>query len=369
MSESKLQNLVIVTVIGVLALAGYWVKKSNSTTTLNPEDAFSYEMPRPRSYSADFDISNRQIIRDVETVGDETATPANGFVNPPVSNLPHPRSDEGNKVQTRGQEKKANEKQAKSNKQQNNSSVRIADTRADSTLGRSADLSGGAAANGAVGPAYYAAPTSQNQATSGDGNKAAADDTVKMSASQWRSLLMAQPTDANGAQFLSAYKKNSVDASTFYQITTELLTDTAKDRQTLGLNLLQQTPSLRSLTALINSSSQIQDSSLRTQATSAIAAYAKPANFYILSQALYSKDLQIIATATQLIGTALAQLESVQGQGGQQGSGSSPSTAGTPQQFQIFIPGLRQLTSSGDASVAAQAQNLLKGIEAISAQV
>jgi hypothetical protein len=369
MTESKLQNLIISAVIGVVALAGYWVKKSNSTETLKPEDSFSYEMPRPRSYSADFDISNREIVRNVETAGDEVPN-EKWSITPPLP-LPSPRSDEtdGKNPQTRGQEKKAANTQDAKNKKQNNSAVRIADTRPDNTLGRSADSSGGSTANGVVSPAYYTNTNPQNQATSGDGNNTATDDTPKMSAAQWRSLLMSQPTAANGAQFLTAYKKSSVDASTFYQITTELLTDTAKDRQTLGLNLLQQTPSLRSLTALINSSSQIQDSALRTQAMTAIAAYAQPANFYVLSQALYSKDLQIIATATQLIGTALANLESVQGQGGQQGSGSSSSQAGTPQQFQIFIPGLRDLTSSGDASVAAQAQNLLKGIEAVSSHV
>lgn len=356
MSDSKLQTWGIYGAIVFVALSCYWLKKSGAPDVMQPEaQAFSYEMPRPSSYSADFDISGRPIIRKTQTVGAKPAMPV--LKTPPAAVSTTP-SAAARAAKTAAAKKKADAQKKAALARKNNSSVRIADSQNGSTLGRMADLSAGSGQTGVVGGGGYYDPNA-GQTTANNGGNNATDDTAKLSASQWRSLLMAQPTAANGAQFVVALKKNAVDSATFYQIATELLTDTAKDRQTLGLSLLQLTPSVRSLTILVNDASQIQDASLRTQANAVIATYSRPSQFYVLAQALYAKDALVVSTATQLIGSALMATEGTQGQGGSGGGV-------TAQQFQIFIPGLRELASSSDASVASQAQALLNSIQSMS---
>ena len=355
MSDSKLQTWGIYIAIGLVALSCYWLKKSGSAEALQPEAvAFSYEMPRPTSYSADFDISGRPIIRKIQTVGGVPPNPA----VPALKTPPNPAATPAQKTADAKNKAEAQKKADLARRAQ--SSVRIADGRDGSTFSRSADLSNNSAPTGSVGGGGGGYDPNANQAGATTPPANNNNDTVKMSSSQWASLLMAQPTAANGALFVAALKANTIDSASFYQIAKVLLTDTAKDRETLGLSLLQQTPSVNSLTILVDEEAQIQDPTLKTQATSAIAAYAKPAQFYVLAQALYVKDAQVVSTATQLIGTALSSAESTQGQGGSSGSGA------TTQQFQIFIPGLRQLASSSDPSVASQAQALLSSIQSMS---
>jgi hypothetical protein len=356
MFDSKFHQWMLGLAVGLIALACYWGKKNSSMENLRKADRdFSYEMPRPAAHSPDFDLSGRSILRRTQTIKNVTVNKP-GSAPAVAAAVAAKTSDAARK--TAEQKKKTDAAKKAEAARRSKTTVNIAQGSSEDThMARIADASGGGS-----GSLYAGAPavTTAAAGVADAAGSSANNDVVKMTASQWQSLLMAQPTAANGAEFLASYKAQAVDTSTFYQISSMLLTDTAKDRETLGLSLLQQTPSLRSFSILVDSASQIQDASLKSSANQVIASYSSPSQFGVLAQALYSTDAHVVTTATDLISTAL-ETEGSQGQGG---SGGSPTP---PQDFQIFVPGLRVLAASSDPAVASQAQALLNSIQALHA--
>lgn len=368
MFDSKFNQWMFAIAIGFIALACYWGKKNNSPEALRVEQDFSYEMPRPKSTSPDFDISGRSIIRKTETIKNSIVTSKAAL--PPAAVAAATAEQRGTaaaaakkladdqkkkteeakkKTEEAARRAKANVNIAKSADGHDTPMTRIADS------GSSAS-SGSSAAYGAPPP-----PADQTPVAVGSGSSSSSNsDSPQLSSSQWQALLMNSPTAANGAEFLAAYRTKAVTAAAFYQIASALLADSNKDRQTLGFTLLQQTPSLKSFTALVDNSATTTDATLKAKETAALASYGSASQFGVLAQALYSTDAKVLSAATDLINMALSTESS-------QGTGSSGGSSATAQQFQIFVPGLRQLASSTDPNVAAQAQTLLNSILALHA--
>jgi hypothetical protein len=227
------------------------------------------------------------------------------------------------------------------------------------------------------------------------GGSAKADD--DLSAAQWRSLLQSAPTAANVKRFVAAYNDGKVEATSFYQIVHELLSDSADDRRKGGLAILESTPSELTFEFMVTDASQFS-TDVQTSLKTKVAEYSDAAKLGIVNQVLgTATDVNVLLTATTELATALNQYKILIASAGSTSTtnptnGTTTATAIgkvseesvqqrergsyvlssriqipvrrlagglTAQQFQAFLTNLQKLAKNSNQNVAAQAKNLI----------
>lgn len=346
----------MVLIAGVLMASGYALKKimqPSNIESLNPQDQ-SYEMPRARTETPGYSLAGHKVIRTMHAAPGQAkplaqvtgAAPVVAKIDPKAAAVKTPAKKADAKKTTKTAQKKKPQV-----------TVTMIENKRPSMSGLQ-DKAGAYDPNQQMA-GFAPAETTPNPVTQNT------EDTTKMSVSQWRSLLMAQPTAKNGADFLAAFQTHDVDETSFYQISDELLSDNSTDRQNLGLNLLKSVPSVRSFTVMLKHYQEKTPQPLRSQIYSALKSYGDVSRFSILVKLLYSADENVVQTAQAILGSTLASLNTNNGQGSGRDTRSPGSTPITAKQFETFIPALRRLVASSDATVAQQAQSLLESILAL----
>lgn len=332
-------------VIGFCALTAYsaylYKHMWGSETAARNTQSADYEMPRPKAYYGEFDLSGRRVQRQVIRPDAENKKAAAVLAKqdgPKLSKI-----EDAKKAKDKDKDKK--KKQAAKKKK---SDVRVAVVDGAEGMGISRDSILSQNQNyqtGYVAPAKVATKTETEKT-----------DEAKMSASQWKSLLFAQPTSKNTTEFIAAFKKGHVDATSFYEITQDLLKDTAPDRQKAGLFILKTESSVKGFEILVSEHEQ-QNDPLKTEILAVIKTYASAAKLPVLSRVLYHSDPVIVKAATEVL-TIAVQAQQNQGQGGNNGT---PRV--NPAAFNVFVPALRRLTTQDDSALATIAQQLLNSIQ------
>jgi len=220
-----------------------------------------------------------------------------------------------------------------------------------------------------------------DNAPNAGGSAKAEDD---LNAAQWRSLLQSAPTAANVARFVAAYNDDKIDATSFYQIVHELLSDSADDRRKGGLAILESTPSELTFEFMVSDASQFS-TDVQTSLKTKVAEYSDAAKLGIVNQVLgKATDVNVLLMATTELSAALNQYKILIAS-----AGSTPATATTAatatvakvsapsvpvrrlaggltaQQFQSFLSNLQKLAKNSNQSLAAQAKNLIALIQAL----
>ena len=209
--------------------------------------------------------------------------------------------------------------------------------------------------------AAAALPKVDAPAAAGDTTKSAAqDDETVLTPAQWRALLQNSPTSANIASFIKAKQSGKLDATSYYQITHELLVDSAVDRETAGVSIVKADPSASTFSFMVTELSKVS-ASVQTKLQAEIASYSSGTKLSLLIAVLStSTSPTVLTAATTDLATALASYQAhPSGQPSTQGASVSLS------QLAAFKTVLDKL-AKGSTSVAAQATQLLTGIQNIS---
>lgn len=346
----------------IVVFGGFFFLRGAVKTTQEADFDMSYTMPRPKSalYNFFFGLEGREIERKEvdpfkakrEAAEKLAAKSAEAAKNAPKMNAQNPANKNAAKAapqaasatKTNGQ-KKAEVK------------VNVVNSAPESSL-NSGDLDSGnqLQSGGAQGIVYTA-------------NGAATDNAKEkidlLSASQWRALVLGQPTKENVLKLVSAFNNKEVDVTTLYQIMGDLMQSSNSESQNLGLLIAQSVPSLKSFSAVSENYEKF-DAGTKQAADTYLMTYMQNSRLSILAMALQAEDSQVVARAAQVMVAGLEQVKKG-GKNSRQESGRGIVSSSTGNHsYSGFVGILQELTKNADGSIAALAQNALAQIQSLS---
>ncbi|MGZ5278417.1 MAG: hypothetical protein ACXWC9_00645, partial [Pseudobdellovibrionaceae bacterium] len=210
MNQGFFKNATIVLVAGVLLASAYALKKIMQASPVQMDNQeLSYEMPRARAETAGYSLAGRRVIRNIHSLPGKT-DPMRPMNAAPVVNKADPKAA----VQPvkKADVKKAAAKTAQKKKPK--VSVAVTNWNRSAMTGFQVTRNNFRANENMGG--FPPMPAAQNGSPLPDEEEE--EDTSKISAAQWRSLLFSQPSAKNGMDFLTAFQKKDVEESSFYQI-------------------------------------------------------------------------------------------------------------------------------------------------------
>lgn len=209
-----------------------------------------------------------------------------------------------------------------------------------------------------VTPGRVAQPT--QTVTPQDGTKA---NEGTLSPSQWRALVLGQPTKENIGKLVEAFNKKEVEADTLYLILNDLLQSSNSETQVAGLWLAQSVPSLKSFSTLADNYDKVTGANKKFADTYFLS-YMQTSRLPILAMALKSTDAITVQRAVQVMAVGLQQVKNDPSRENRPSRGIISN--GGSNAYTQFIPILQQLIQSPDSSVSGPARSALTQIQGIS---
>jgi hypothetical protein len=344
---------------GVVVFSGfYFLHGLINTVRVVESQEVNYNMPRPKSalYHFFFGLDGREIQRkEIDPFKDKqtSTSTAGGSVRKPGAKDAAKTAPKATTVAKNGTAATAAKKPQ----------VKVNVIPKDANAGASATADGVAARPANSG----FVPMVQSQANAAPVSPV--DDTNKMSPSQWRALVVGQPTKENVAKLIAAFNEKEVDAATLYLIMNDLVQSSNADTQAQGLTIAQEVPSLRSFT-VISANYDKFDASVKKSADTYFLSYMQSSRLPILAMALQSEDTTVVHRAAQVMVTGLQTVKSggtVVGTSTRPGRGVSAATNPmTKTSYASFIPLFEQLEKNSDGTISSLAQNALAQLHALS---
>jgi hypothetical protein len=331
----------------------------NSVHTVESQEV-NYNMPRPKSalYNFFFGLEGREIQRkEIDPFKDKqsSTSTAGGSV----------RKADAKKDATKAAAAKATvAKNAAAAAAHKKPEVKVNVIPKDEKNGLSATADG---VN--PRPAASAAAAMAQAMNAAGAMPVADDDKVRLSPSQWRSLVVGQPTKENVAKLIAAFNEKEVDAGTLYMIMNDLEQSSNAETQVQGLTIAQQVPSLRSFTVTSSNYDKF-DATVKRSADAYFLSYMQPSRLPILAMALQSEDNSVVHRAAQVMVTGLRTVKS----GGAVADASSRPGRGVSglmnppakTSYANFIPLFEHLEKNSDSTISGLAQNALTQLQALS---
>jgi hypothetical protein len=334
--------------------------------------SFSYEMPKGAEAEPQFDLSDRQVIRHskADSLGEPVVKPQGPFnwVKTPtkmpvaIKKPMDAKKLEAQKKQQALQAQKQKLKQAVAKKEAarraqlqvrtNAYNEKLKATRLQSSP-TTQDFSPTKAL------AFYSPPADSNlddgpDDVTGTGKKETED--LSLSPSAWRALLQVQPTDANAQKFLRALQKGKIDRKFYFQVTQELLKDSAQDRKKLGMQLVRANASADAFEFIVKRKS-VLPADVQAQLETEQNRYS--------SAGLLSTLVKVTATSNDAmtLKAALGQLQVAienfkRSQVQVQGTGKKDPSIPTLAQLSQFNAGLTRVAKNTDPEIAKSATDL-----------
>ncbi|MGE5087313.1 MAG: hypothetical protein ACM3MG_13500 [Bacillota bacterium] len=343
LTDKKLEIAIFATAAVFVAGLGY-LFKAPVQNVLATADVI-YEMPRPKSFlAALFDLGGRDVSRK--------------YINP----FEKKKAEEAKKA---ADAKKATEaakvaavaaKKAdgKKNDPTKKPSVNVKVVQADPAK-RLFDKDIGYGGSGGV--TVQMANNTNNKAD----NSANPKD-KKVTAEQWRSLVLGQPTQANVNKMVAAYMAGDMTDSEFYGIAKELMHNSNSETQALGLSAVSSFYTTSAF-ATVATSYSVFPTEVQTKADAYLLGYANTGRLGILASALKSSSTDVVSMATQIV------LKGYQAAKSNVGSGTSGSTPGSDvsvnavSSYTRFVSIFQTLAQSSDSEIASLAISALNQIQ------
>jgi hypothetical protein len=183
-----------------------------------------------------------------------------------------------------------------------------------------------------------------------------------LSGSQWRALILAQPTKSNVAKLVEAYNAKEIEDATFYTIVTDLFRDNKAEYQELGLTAMKSVYSAKSFSVTSMYYDQLAPE-VQEKAHAYLLSYAVNSRFPILMTSLQNPNAEVVATAVQVVLDGYQKAK----------DGISPTadprlsrgdvTVNSVAGYSKFLPVFQLLSQSQDTVIAGLANTALSQIQ------
>ncbi|WP_413559914.1 hypothetical protein [Bdellovibrio sp. HCB209] len=342
--ENKLEIAMVVAAVALVGGLGN-LFKAPVQKALGTE--FSFEMIRPKSVlAALFDLGGREVARSY----------VNPFGNPKAATTTTPNTEDKTQkaaaTTAKNDAKKAADKKAEEDKKaKTDISVVNSD---DSRKVGGDDLT---TSNGSGGQSVGA--------NNADGDKNSSDsekDKDKMTAQQWRNLVLGQPTKENVNKMVLAYMDADLTDGEFFGIVKELLLNSNAETQSLGLSAAS---SFYSSTAFntVASTYKTLSTDTQTKAMAYLLGFANAGRLGALASSLQSSNADVVTLAAEIVvkgyNSAKSGANTSQGSGRTRGDAFTNSLTSYSQFQKIF----ENLKDSSDAAIQTAANNALSQIQ------
>lgn len=339
----------------IIVCGGFYFLRGAVKTVRHSEFDMSFSMPRPKSalYNFFFGLEGREINRkEINPFADKAGTTADAAgVRKDVPKI-------------------ENKKQAAKVPQKPILPAPAMPAKAKVEVNVVGGPESTATAGGVMSDSPVQGGASANQAAANNNNTTTAttpENKETMSAAQWRSLVVGQPTKANVSKLIEAFNNKEVDAGTLYLIMNDLMQSTNAETQSMGLLIGQSVPSLRSF-SIVSTNYDRLDANVKKNADTYMATYMQSSRLSILALALQSEDNQVVLHAAQVMVAGLEKVKNGQtntGTDSRYESGRGIVASGTGKNYTQFVAILQNLITSGDSTIVGLAQNALTQIQSL----
>lgn len=339
-TDKKLEMAIFATAAVFVAGLGYLFKAPVQNVLANAD--VTYEMPRPKSFLASlFDLGGRDVSRK--------------YVNP----FEKKKAEEAKKT---AEAKKATEaakaaavaaKKADSKKADptKKPTVDVKVVQADPTKHIPfTDIGNG----GSGGVTVQMANNGNAKADSKTGSN-----DKKVTAEQWRSLVLGQPTQTNVNKMVAAYMAGDLTDSEFYGITKELMHNSNAETQALGLSAVSSFYTTSAFTVVATNYS-VLPTEVQTKADAYLLGYANTGRLGILASALKSSSTDVVSMATQIV---LKGYQAAKSSVGSDGSSGGDVQVNAVSSYTRFVSIFQTLAQSTDSEIAGLANSALSQIQ------
>ncbi len=351
--QDKLNIVFIAASMGLLALV---VKVQFRTVepSFGEEKSFVYEMPRPKSFSQELDLSQRGIQREVTLRGiPKIAIPGSRVAGPAGPATPVAKTDTAKKLASG----KAVAKAAEESRGPIFTSD-VVNTDREATLSES---DSGLAKSPNVVPAIATGAPNALQVNSEPKGKKQSEE-PKLSFAEWRNILLTKPTQQSAYELIKAYRQGDLDAESYYKIVSELLNNSGAEQEEVALYMLSSDSSGRAFALMVAELPTLRET-IRPRIKSILDDYAEPTKFSGLAKALYTKEVLVVKEALRLVTLAIQHQDSkVQTNSGRETRGIA-SPVVDQALFLQFLPGLQRIAVLADVSIGKEAQSLTDKIK------
>lgn len=342
-TDKKLEMAIFATAAVFVAGLGYLFKAPVQNVLANAD--VIYEMPRPKSFLASlFDLGGRDISRK--------------YVNPFYKK----KAEEAKKT---ADAKKATEaakaalvaaKKADSKKSDptKKPSVDIKVVHSDPAK-RISDKDIGPGGSGGVTVQMANNGNNKTDSKTGTSDK-------KVTAEQWRSLVLGQPTQANVNKMVAAYMAGDLTDAEFYGITKELMHNSNVETQTLGLSAVSSFYTTSAFTVVATNYS-VLPTEVQTKADAYLLGYANTGRLGILAAALKSSSADVVSMATQIVLKGYQAAKSSVGSGSDGSSSGGDVNVSSVASYTRFVSIFQTLAQSTDSEIASLANSALSQIQ------
>ncbi len=184
-----------------------------------------------------------------------------------------------------------------------------------------------------------------------------------LTATQWESLLFAEPTTENAKKFYSAFKNRKVSEDDFYALLEKMLNGKKTEVVQRSVEIFKQAYSAQSFEVLAHGYDSMQDAETKKTVNEIMTSYGNFYRFGILAQTLHSKNAVTLKYSTTILKMAVDQAKNTANQTGQPvRTLASPTNV---KSFEVFLNGLEKLKTNTDSTVASSAQSLIADINAL----
>jgi hypothetical protein len=341
LKDNKLEIAIIAVAVVLIGGLGNLFKAPVQRALHNSE--LSFEMIRPKSIlAALFDLGGREVSRSyVNPFGNKKATEEAKTT---------PNTEDKTKAAaaaTKTAQKKAEDKKDQDKKPQ--TEIRVVDGSPTFKAGAD-DISTGNGQGGAV----------ETAAAGADAKKAATDKDA-MTAAQWRSLVLGQPTKENVNKMVMAYMDKELTDAEFYGIVKELLQNSNAETQSLGLSAAS---SFYSSTAFNTVASGYKNYTTenQTKAMAYLLGFANAGRLSALASSLKSSDEEVVSLAAEVVvkGYNSAKEGTVSSQGNRSRGDAFENSL---KNYTQFVTIFKELQSSSNSEIVSLATSALGQIQ------
>jgi|GEM_PF-2578152 len=185
-----------------------------------------------------------------------------------------------------------------------------------------------------------------------------------LTADQWKSLILSQPTRENVQRLVEAFQKNEIDLESYLQIAEVLIQDNSEEKKRIGIWALTATSSVQSFSLAVKLSST-QNADNQKILKDYLFSYNRPQALGSLEQALRSPDIQVRSLAAQIITEAIDKIKAGESLFSNASRSQRPegSTVSSLAVYRRLVPTLQWLVSNPNSGLLQWAQGLLSQLQ------
>jgi hypothetical protein len=190
----------------------------------------------------------------------------------------------------------------------------------------------------------------------------------KLTADQWKSLILSQPTQENILRLIEALKKDEIDSSSYLEIASTLMRDNSEEKKKLGVMALTANLNLESFSIAVKIQGSLTGAPQKS-VQDYLFSYNRIQGISVLDQALKSQDTEVRTVAADVISRAITAIRSGQplfSTSTSRGSRGEASSSTTLETYRRLLPTLQWLVSNPNLGLTQWAQGLLSQLQSSS---